>query len=114
MVDQTPAERALACSYTTGDGQVRFDVSSLSVRHHADRSATLTYEIAVVRQGRQDEHWMFTLPWDDKSFVDVLTSSHPDPHRLQQLVHLVRASLEEWWDTKGRNRRIAKMGRQLR
>ncbi len=113
MAKQTPAEQALACSYTTGDGQVRFNISSLSVHHHADRSVTFTYEVAVVRQGRQDERWEFTLPWDDKSFVDVLTSPHPDPERLRQLVHLVRTLLEEWWETKGQSRRAAKMGRQL-
>ncbi|MFB7631402.1 hypothetical protein ACFC0M_10715 [Streptomyces sp. NPDC056149] len=110
---RTPAEQALARSYTTGDGQVTFHVLGLSVLHRADRGLTFTYEIAAVRQGHQDERWEFTLPWKDKSFVDVLTSPHPDPDRLRQLVHLVRTLLEEWWETKGRNSRAAKMGRQL-
>ncbi|WP_053164390.1 hypothetical protein [Streptomyces noursei] len=67
----------------------------------------------MARQGHPDERWLFTLPWEDRSFVDVLTSRHPDPERLGQLVRLVRAALEEWWDTKGRNRQSAKRGRQL-
>lgn len=111
--EPTPAERALGRSYTTGDGQMTFDISDLSVAHHPNRSATLTYSLTAVRQGHPDERWMFTLPWDDKSFVDVLTASAPDPERLRQLVHLVRALMEEWWDTKEYNRRSASMGRRL-
>lgn len=114
VMEQTPAERALARSYTTGDGQVRFEIADLSVHHHDNRSITFTYRITVVRQGCQDEHWEFTLPWDDKSFADVLTSLQPDPDRLKQLVHLVHALLEEWWDTRAHSRQSAKMGRQLR
>ncbi|MGP3949784.1 hypothetical protein [Streptomyces sp. 7N604] len=110
---QTPAEQALARSYTTGDGQIRFSISDLSVDHHPDHSVTLTYRLTVVRQGHRDERWQFTLPWDDKSFVDVFTSPAPDRDRLRQLVHLVHTLLEEWWDTKGHNRQSAKMGRQL-
>ncbi|MFF4290804.1 hypothetical protein ACFY0R_36690 [Streptomyces sp. NPDC001633] len=113
MVEQTPAERVLARSYTSGDGQVRFEVTDLSVVHHANRSVTFTYRIIVVRQRHAEEDWEFTLAWDDKSFIDVLTSPQPDPERLKQLVHLVHALLEEWWDTKGRNRRSARMGRRL-
>ncbi|MET7619398.1 hypothetical protein [Streptomyces sp. NPDC005408] len=113
MPAQAPAERALARSYTTGDGQITFNISDLSVDHHSDRSVTLTYWLSVVRRGHQDERWVFTLPWDDKSFVDVFTSTAPDPDRLRQLVHLVHALLEEWWDTKEHNRRSAKMGRRL-
>ncbi|MBQ0987091.1 hypothetical protein KBZ10_21750 [Streptomyces sp. F63] len=67
----------------------------------------------MARRGHQDEAWAVTLPWDDKSFVDVLTSPAPDPVRLQQLVHVVRALLEEWWDTKAHNRQSARMGRRL-
>ncbi|MEV7190181.1 hypothetical protein AB0N81_00045 [Streptomyces sp. NPDC093510] len=112
MTTRTPAEHALARSYTSGDGTVRFDVTELTVDHHADRSATLTYRLAVGRKGYDDECWVFTLPWSDKSFLDVLTSPAPDPERLRQLVQLVRALLEEWWDTKGADRRSAKMGRR--
>lgn len=46
------AERALARSYTTGDGRIGFAVSHLSDRHHVAHSATLTYEVVVARQGR--------------------------------------------------------------
>ncbi|MEC4015372.1 hypothetical protein [Streptomyces sp. H27-D2] len=113
MVAQTPAERALARSYTTGFGPVGFDISDLSVDHHPNRSLTLTYRLTVVRPGHPDERWEFTLLWDDKSFVDVFTSATPDPERLRMLVHLVRSLLEEWFDTKGHNRRSAQMGRQL-
>ncbi|MET8680939.1 hypothetical protein ABZW18_26010 [Streptomyces sp. NPDC004647] len=60
-----------------------------------------------------DERWEFTLLWDDKSCVDVLASAAPDPERLKLLVHMVRAHIEEWWDTKGYNRQSAKMGRRL-
>ncbi|MEU9189378.1 hypothetical protein AB0D14_33515 [Streptomyces sp. NPDC048484] len=74
---------------------------------------TLTYLLTAERQGHEAERWMFTLLWDDKSFTDVFTSQAPDPERLRQLVHLVRALLEEWWDTKEHNRRSAKMGRRL-
>ncbi|WP_329147440.1 hypothetical protein OIU91_17340 [Streptomyces sp. NBC_01456] len=112
MTAQTPTEQALACSYTTGDGEVRFNVTELSVDHRPDRSVTLTYWLTVERQGLKEEHWEFTLPWDDKSFLDVLTSPSPDPERLQQLVHIVRVLLEEWWDTKRHNRKSAKRGRQ--
>ncbi|AZM54249.1 hypothetical protein DMA15_18170 [Streptomyces sp. WAC 01529] len=113
MAARTPAEQALARSYTTGDGAVRFNVDDLALDHNPNRSVTLTYWLTVERHGRDTERWVFTLLWDDKSFVDVLTSPIPDPERLGQLVHLVRAALEEWWDTKGYNRRFAKMGRQL-
>lgn len=113
MAAQTPAEQALARSYTTGDGQVAFDVTGFSAEHHADRTVTLTYRLTVTPQDRPDERWEWTLHWDDKSFVDVFTAADPDPERLGQLVHLVRSLLEEWWDTKGHNRQSAKMGRQL-
>ncbi|MGW0823918.1 hypothetical protein [Streptomyces sp. NPDC002845] len=112
MAAHTPAEQALARSYTTGDGSMRFSITDLSVDHHPDPSATLTYWLTAERQGHPDERWVVTLPWDDKSFADVLTSSSPDPDRLQQLVHIVHTLLEEWWDTKGYNRQSAKMGRQ--
>ncbi|MFJ9036758.1 hypothetical protein ACIRF8_09245 [Streptomyces sp. NPDC102406] len=95
----------------TADG-VRFDVARLSVEQHADRSVTLTYELSVGRQGHPEEQWVVTLPWDDKSWADVLTSPAPPPDRLRQLVRLVRAHLEEWWDTKGYNRKSAKLGRR--
>jgi hypothetical protein len=110
--EQTPAEQALGRSYVTADG-LRFDVVAMTVEHHPDRSATLTYRLTVRRPDHPDERWVVTLPWDDKSFVDVLTSPAPPSDRLQQLVHLVHAHLEEWWDTKGHNRRSAKMGRRL-
>jgi hypothetical protein len=110
--EQTSAEQALSRSYVTADG-LRFDVIKLSVEHHPDRSATLTYRLTVGRRGHPDEHWVVTLPWGDKSWVDVLTSPTPPPDRLRQLVHLVHAHLEEWWDTKGHNRHSAKMGRRL-
>lgn len=112
MEGRTPAERALSRSYVTADG-LRFDVTQMSVEHHPDRSATLTYWLTVGRQGHPDERWVVTLLWDDKSWVDVLTSPAPPPDRLPMLVHLVRAHLEEWWDTKGYNRQSAKMGRRL-
>ncbi|WP_394426190.1 hypothetical protein [Streptomyces sp. SGAir0957] len=112
MAEQTPAEKALSSSYVTADG-VRFDVEQLSVEQHADRSATLAYQLGVKRHGHPDEHWVLALPWDDKSWADVLTSPAPPPDRLHQLVHLVHAHLEEWWDTKGHNRKSAKLGRQV-
>ncbi|MEU8889048.1 hypothetical protein [Streptomyces sp. NPDC048442] len=112
MTVRTPAERALARSYTTGDGEVSFAVRELTVDHHGRDDVTLTYRLTVSGTGFEDESWVFTLPWDDKSFLDVLTSPAPDPDRLAQLVHLVRALLEEWWDTKGYDRRAAKMGRR--
>jgi hypothetical protein len=43
----------------------------------------------------------------------VFTDPAPDPERLRLLVHMVRALLEEWWDTKGRDRRVTRMGRRL-
>jgi hypothetical protein len=110
--EQTPAEQALSSSYVTADG-LRFDVSRMTVEHHPDRTATLTYWLTVGRRDHPDEQWLVTLPWADKSWADVLTSPAPPPDRLQQLVHLVHAHLEEWWDTKGHNRRSAKMGRRL-
>lgn len=113
MGAKTPAEQALSRSYTTGDGRVRFDIADLLVEHLPNGDATLVYQLTVVRPNCPDEQWEFTLPWDDKSFRDVLTSSAPDPDRLEMLVHLVRTSLEEWWDTKAHNRQSAKMGRKL-
>jgi len=106
------AEQALSRSYAPADG-LRFDVAELSVEHHPDRSATLTYGLTVVRHGHPDERWLVTLPWEDKSWADVLTSAAPPADRLGRLVHLVHAHLEEWWDTKGHNRVSAKMGRRL-
>lgn len=113
MTARTPAEQALARSYTTGDGSMRFAVADLSVEHRPGGTAVLEYRITVERPERRDERWAVTLPWDDSSFVDVLVSSAPDPDRLEQLVHIVRALLEEWWDTKGHNRQSAKMGHPL-
>ncbi|MFI0241358.1 hypothetical protein [Streptomyces sp. NPDC016845] len=112
MAEQTPAEQALSSSYVTADG-VRFDVAQLSVEQLADRSATLTYELSVRRQGHPDEHWVVALPWNDKSWADVLASPAPPPDRLNQLLCLVRAHIEEWWDTKDHNRKSARMGRQV-
>ncbi|WP_171169231.1 hypothetical protein [Streptomyces sp. I05A-00742] len=113
MSAQTPAERALANSYTTGDGQLTFDVSDLAVDYHPDRTVTLTYQLTVIRRDHPGERWIFTLPWADKSFADVFVSPSPDHDRLRQLVHVVHTLLEEWWDTKGRNRGSASMGRGL-
>lgn len=112
MADRTPAEHALARSYTADSGAVRFNVTDLAVDHQPDRSVILTYRLAIERKGQADECWVVTLPWGDKSFVDVFTSSAPDPERLRELVELVRVLLEEWWDTKGGNRHFAKMGRR--
>ncbi|MGW6292551.1 hypothetical protein [Streptomyces sp. NPDC055058] len=111
IVAQTPAERALARSFASPSK--RFDVSDLRIDHHLDRTATLIYQLAIARPGHQEEHWEVTLPWDDKSFADVLTSPAPEPGRLAMLVHLVRSLLEEWWETKGSERKSAKMGRQM-
>ncbi|MFJ5292765.1 hypothetical protein [Streptomyces sp. NPDC088348] len=112
MTARTPAAQALARSHTTGDGEVGFNVTELSVDHRPDRSVTLAYWLTVERKGHGEEYGEFTLPWDDKSFLGVFTSPTPDPERLQQLVHIVSTLLEEWWDTKGYNRNSAKMGRQ--
>lgn len=111
--DRTPAERALARSFTTGDGRTGFTVDELSADHRPDRSVVLTYRLIVAHRGRESERWEWTLVWDDRSFADVFTASAPEPRRLEQLVFLVRALLEEWWDTKGANRGSAKMGRRL-
>lgn len=108
----TPAEGVLARSYTSDDGATRFNVTELTVNHQRNRSVTLTYRLSIERKGHADECWVFTLPWSDKSFVDLFTSSAPDPERLRQLVQLVRGLLEEWWDTKEYNRHFAKMGRR--
>ncbi|MFH9015396.1 hypothetical protein ACH4C6_29010 [Streptomyces sp. NPDC017943] len=112
MEEQTPAELALSGSYVAAEG-VRFDVVRLEVEHHPNRSATLIFQLTVARPGCPAEHWAVTLPWADSSWTDVLTSPTPPLDRLQQLVHLVRAHLEEWWDTKGHNRQSAKMGRRV-
>ncbi|MEW2527576.1 hypothetical protein [Streptomyces sp. NPDC047071] len=112
MATRTPAERALARSFTTDDGATRFNVTDLTVDHQPDRSVTLTYRLMAEQKGHAAECWVVTLPWSDKSFADVLTSSAPDPERLRQLIQLVRGLLEEWWDTKGHNRRSAKLGRR--
>ncbi|MFF3763171.1 hypothetical protein ACFYYR_03650 [Streptomyces sp. NPDC001922] len=111
MVPRTPAEESLARSYS--DGRYQFDVSDLLVEHHLNRQVTLTYLLTVRSSGRPAEDWEFTMLWDDKSFVDLFTSSAPDPERLKMLVHIVRAHIEEWWYTKGGNQKSAKMGRRL-
>ena len=116
MASGTPAEEALGRSYTTGDGAVRFGVDELAVDEQPDRTRLLTYHLTVTRPSRPSdppERWAVTLPWDDKSFADVFAAAAPDPVRLDQLIHLVRAHLEEWWDTKAHNRRSATMGRRL-
>ncbi|MGW7067179.1 hypothetical protein ACWGII_13990 [Streptomyces sp. NPDC054855] len=106
----TPAEGVLARSFTSDDGATRFTVTDLTADHHPDRSLTLTYRLIIERQDHAEECWVFTLPWSDRSFVDVFTSPAPDPERLRQLVELVRGLLEEWWDTKDSSRHFAKMG----
>ncbi|MFH8612908.1 hypothetical protein ACH4D5_36100 [Streptomyces sp. NPDC018029] len=112
MVAHTPAERILAGSFTSDDGTTRFEVTDLTVEHHQNRSVTLTYRLSVARKGHADECWVFTLPWSDKSFADVFTSTAPDPERLRQLVQLVRSLMGDWWDLKGSHRHFAKMGRR--
>jgi hypothetical protein len=112
MAAPTPAEQALARSFTTG--RTRFDISELSIDYHANRSVVLTYQLTVTREGHQgDEQWEVTLPWTDKSFLDVLASPAPEPERLRVFVTLVRSLLEEWWDTKGYESQSARMGRKL-
>ncbi|MGW0909553.1 hypothetical protein [Streptomyces sp. NPDC002853] len=108
----TPAERVLARTFTSDDGAIRFNVTDLTVDHHPDRSVTLIYRLLIERKGQAEESWVWTLPWSDRSFVDVFTSSAPEPERLRHLVELVHGLLEEWWDTKGKNRQFAKMGRR--
>ncbi|MFD4630194.1 hypothetical protein ACFVYR_20395 [Streptomyces sp. NPDC058284] len=110
MVAYTPAERALASSFTFDDGATRFNVIDLTADYHPDRSITLTYRLSVVRKDQADECWVFTLPWSDKSFADVFTAPAPDPERLRQLVQLVRGLMGDWWDLKRSNRHFAKMG----
>ncbi|MCX5205038.1 hypothetical protein OG897_26720 [Streptomyces sp. NBC_00237] len=112
MTGWTPAQRALARSYTTGGGEVSFAVRELTIDHQGRDDVTLTYRLDVSGTDFESESWIVTLPWGDKSFLDVLTAPAPDPERLAQLVHLVRALLEEWWDTKGYDRRAAKRGRR--
>ncbi|MEU5794762.1 hypothetical protein ABZ800_14765 [Streptomyces sp. NPDC047813] len=112
MEEQTPAEQALSRSYVTADGR-RFEVIRMTVEHHPDRSATLRYWLTVRWQDNPDERWVVTLLWEDRSWADVLASPAPPPDRLLQLVHLVHAHLEEWWDTKGHNRQSATMGWRL-
>ncbi|MGI5397820.1 hypothetical protein [Streptomyces sp. CA-251251] len=113
MTAHAPAEQALARSYTTGDGTVRFDIVALSVDRLPQGHTLLSYQVRVQRQGLPDEGWAVTLPWEDTSFTDVFDSPAPDPERLRQLVHLARALLEEWWDTKGHNRQSAQLGRRI-
>ncbi|MET7454980.1 hypothetical protein ABZT03_24420 [Streptomyces sp. NPDC005574] len=113
MAVRTPAEQALARSYSAGDGGVRFGVAALSVDHRPNGHAVPAYRITVERAGRPDERWAVDLPLANRSFTDVLTASVPEPDRLRQLVGLVHALLEEWWDTKGHDRRAAKRGRRL-
>ncbi|MFC9733648.1 hypothetical protein ACFWGM_06230 [Streptomyces roseolus] len=112
MEERTPTEQALSRPYVTADG-LRFDVTGLSVEHRPDRGATLTYLLTVSRRGRPDERWVVALPWPDKSWADVFASPAPPPDRLDRLVRLVHAHLDEWWATKARNRRSAKLGRRL-
>ncbi|MFC9281667.1 hypothetical protein [Streptomyces collinus] len=109
---KAPAQQALERSWATVD-HVGFTVTGLSIEHHPDRAVTLAYALTVERPGHPGERWAVALPWDDKSFVDVLTSPAPDPDRLRELVHIVRALLEEWWDTKAGSRRSARMGRRI-
>ncbi|NEA46699.1 hypothetical protein [Streptomyces sp. SID10815] len=112
MEAPTPAEQVLSRSYVTAD-ELRFHVDKLSVELHPDRSMALAYRLSVGRHGRPAERWEVALPWNDKSWLDVLISPAPAPDRLQQLLHLVHAQLEEWWDTKEHNRQSARMGQRL-
>ncbi|WP_326794280.1 hypothetical protein OG946_01190 [Streptomyces sp. NBC_01808] len=112
MKGQTPAEQALSHSYVTADG-LRFGVIKMTADHHPDRSMTLTYWLTVGRQGHIDERWVVALPWDDKSWVDVLTSPAPPSDRLGQLVSLVHAHAGSFADrSSGASWRSAKLVRQ--
>ncbi|GAA0636455.1 hypothetical protein GCM10009601_56220 [Streptomyces thermospinosisporus] len=113
MTPRTPAEQALAQSCTTGDGSVRFVVEDLSVDRLPRGHLLLAYRLRVERPGAEAERWAVSLPWEDRSFTDVFDSPSPESERLRQLVHLMRALLEEWWDTKGHNRRSARLGQRL-
>ncbi|MCC5035532.1 hypothetical protein DMH02_020535 [Streptomyces sp. WAC 00631] len=111
MLERTPAERELTCSFT--QGSTRFNVRGLQIDQHRDRSVTITYRLDIEQPNRPEERWEVALPWGDTSFVDVLTSPAPEPGRLDMLASLVRSLLGEWWETKGYERQAAKMGRRL-
>ncbi len=76
--EPTPAEQALSRSYATADG-LRFEVIRMTIEHHPDRSVTLRYWLTVRRQNHPDEQWIVALPWEDKSWADVLASPAPPP-----------------------------------
>ncbi|MFE9250100.1 hypothetical protein [Streptomyces sp. NPDC007088] len=115
MTPRSPAEAALAESFTTGAGDqsVGYRVSGLSPDYHADRTVTLRYTVTVVPALGDPEDWEFTLHWDDKSFADLFDSPSPAPDRLAVLLGLVHSAFDEWWFTKDSDRRSAKMGRRL-
>lgn len=54
-----------------------------------------------------------TLCWDDKSQADLFETDGRDPERVRMLAFVVQSLIQEWWDTKARNRQSAKMGRQI-
>ncbi|MEV0845690.1 hypothetical protein AB0J21_07350 [Streptomyces sp. NPDC049954] len=115
MAPRSPAEAALAASFTTGSGDqsVGYRVNDLATDYHADRTVTLRYTVTVVPARGTAENWEFTLHWDDKAFADLFDSPSPSPDRLSLLLDLVHSAFDEWWFTKDGDRRAGKMGRRL-
>lgn len=115
MWTRTPAEKALGRSFVSGPpgDATTFHVSAVEIEFPPDGNVALVFHLEVQRDLHPNERWELTLPWRDKSFRDVFLSPEPPGERLDQLVFLVHSLIEEWWDTKGYNRKSAKMARRL-
>lgn len=108
ILERTPAERELACSFT--QESTRFNVRGLQIDHHRDRSVTMTYRLGIEQPNHPEERWEVALPWGDTSFVDVLTSPAPEPGRLDMLASLVRSLLGNGGRPRGMSGRRRRWG----
>ncbi|MCU7702823.1 hypothetical protein ACGILS_29300 [Streptomyces albidoflavus] len=104
---------ALAACFSRSDGELVVSVNGLDVTERQPRSFDLAYDLTVTRKGHDPERWEVTLCWDDKSQADLFETDGRDPERVRMLAFVVQPLIQEWWDTKARNRQSAKMGRQI-
>lgn len=85
-------------------GPVReWDLRVSSVERARDKSSVTVVLDCEARHGAKQQ-WEVTLPGDAED--DHLTRS--------ALVTTLRANIEEWWDTRGREPLVAARGRRLR
>lgn len=102
-VDPGELSRALARPLSPRPSDLRFQASDLEVVD--DRDLGLRMTLTVTTATAPPETWELTIPLGREDLdPDVVPAS---------FVLIVRANVEEWWDMKDREARIAAWGRRV-